>query len=248
MNILIAEDDDISRDLLRRILEPEPDCVLTFAEDGEKAWTALCDPTHHFDLGIFDLMMPRLSGLDLVARIRGSQSLKKMPVILCTAVKDRATVERASALAIGQYIVKPYTKARLLEKLAVVRAQLPQVSAAGSSHGSPIRSGVDPARIPALLKALLPKIEKWLATARESRTATEFRRDAHEAHTLMGVCLTLGAAGLHREFSSIEPILLDDFAAPGRSPAAPMAEEVAEKLAPIAAELESLQTRLKSAA
>jgi len=244
MNILIAEDDDISRDLLRRILEAETDCVLTFTEDGEKAWAALSDPTHHFDIGIFDLMMPRLSGLDLVARIREAPALKHLPVILCTAVKDRATVERASSLSISQYVVKPYTKARLLEKLAVVRTQLPQAAAAG--HGTAVR--IDPARIPALLRALLPKIEKWLATARESRTAVEFRRDAHEAHTLMGVCLTLGAPGLHRELSAIEPILLDDFAAPGRSPAAPMPEEIAEKLAPIAAELESLQARLKSAA
>lgn len=248
MNILIAEDDDISRDLLRRILEAEPDCVLTFTEDGEKAWAALSDPTHHFDIGIFDLMMPRLSGLDLVARIRETPALKSMPVILCTAVKDRATVARASALAISQYIVKPYTKARLLEKLTVVRGQLPQSASAGSNSGAQAHAGIDPARIPALLRALLPRIEKWLANARESRTAVEFRRDAHEAHTLMGVCLTLGAPGLHRELSSIEPILLDDFAAAGRSPAALMPEEIAEKLAPIAAELESLQTRLKSAA
>ena len=60
MNILIAEDDDISRDLLHRILEREADCALTMAEDGEKAWALLNDPAQHFDVGIFDLMMPHL--------------------------------------------------------------------------------------------------------------------------------------------------------------------------------------------
>ena len=63
MNILIAEDDDISRDLLRRILEREPEYTLTLTSDGEKAWAQLTDPAQRFDLGIFDLMMPRLSGL-----------------------------------------------------------------------------------------------------------------------------------------------------------------------------------------
>ena len=248
MNILIAEDDDISRDLLRRILEIETDCVLTLTEDGEKAWAMLSDPAQHFDVGIFDLMMPRLSGLDLVERIRATPSLKSLPIILCTAVKDRATVQKASSLAIGHYIVKPYTRARILEKLALIRAQLPKAAAVESNRTVAERLGVDEAALNDMLKSLLAKVDKWLAVARESRIASDFRRDAQDAHALMGACLSLGATGLHTQLSAFESTLVNDFGAPGRSPPTPMPEEIASKLAPISAEVTRIQGSLKIAA
>ena len=245
MNILIAEDDDISRDLLRRILEPEPDCTLAFAEDGEKAWALLTEGNQHFDIGIFDLMMPRLSGLDLVERIRATPALKALPIILCTAVKDRATVQRASLLAISHYVVKPYTRARILEKVTLVRAQLPKNTGTENSRGVANRLGVDAATVAELLKNLLGKVEKWLATAKESRTVLDFKRDAQDAHALMGACLSLGAQGLHRELEKVATVLVENFAAPNRAPAVPMPEEIADKLAPVATEVARIKTGLK---
>jgi len=247
MNILIAEDDDISRDLLHRILEREADCALTMAEDGEKAWALLNDPAQHFDVGIFDLMMPRLTGLVLVERIRATPALKGLPIILCTAVKDRATVEKASALGISHYVVKPYNRARILEKLQVVRAQVAQKAELENARLVAARLGVNEAALVELISGLVRKVEIWLATVRQSRTTADFQRDAPAARAFRGACLRLGLNNLHRELESIEGVLLNDFAAPERAPGPPSPEEIAGKLGPVATELARIQGRPKPA-
>jgi len=249
MNILIAEDDDISRDLLRRILEREEGYTLTLTSDGEKAWAQLTDPAQRFDLGIFDLMMPRLSGLDLIARVRATPELKTLPVILCTAVKERATVERAGQLGVAHYIVKPYTRAFVLER---IRSALRSVSDDRPAAETPkivaARLGVDEPTLGALVAALTNKVKAWLALAQESRATADFQRDAQAAHALGGACLSLGLPVLHRELQAIETRLLTELGATERPSTPPSAEEVTEKLAPIAAELARLQGRLKPAA
>jgi len=221
MNILIAEDDDISRDLLHRILEREADCTLTMAEDGEKAWAILNDPAQRFDVGIFDLMMPRLTGLGLVERIRATPNLKGLVIILCTAVKDRATVEKASTLSIGHYIVKPYTRNRILEKLQVVRAQVMQKAEQESARAVAAQLGIGEAAFVELVAGFAGKIELWLATARQSRTPADFQREAPAARTFRGACLRLGLNALHRELEAVEAVFLNDFAALERVPGPP---------------------------
>jgi CheY-like chemotaxis protein len=73
MKILIAEDDRISRLLMQRILEADGGHALTMANDGEEAWQQLLASPEPFDVCLLDIMMPRLDGLGLIARMRASR-------------------------------------------------------------------------------------------------------------------------------------------------------------------------------
>jgi two-component system chemotaxis response regulator CheY len=117
MKILVADDEDACRDLLKEMFSTDPDVELTTARDGAEAWWLLTDPKRRFDLGIFDLRMPSVDGLSLIARIRNSSSWRSLPVILCTGVNDRDTVAKAARLAINHYIVKPYRPEAVREKI-----------------------------------------------------------------------------------------------------------------------------------
>ncbi|MDB6060959.1 MAG: cheAY40H-2 [Verrucomicrobiaceae bacterium] len=102
-SILVAEDSITSRMLLRGVLEAAGYRVVV-AVDGEDAFTKLQADT--FDLLVSDVDMPRMSGFDLTARVRGDQQLKMLPVVLVTALASVADRERGIDVGASAYIVK----------------------------------------------------------------------------------------------------------------------------------------------
>jgi two-component system chemotaxis response regulator CheY len=131
MNILVVDDDDGCSQLLRDLLAQQPDYAPVFAANGAEAWWLLSDPEQHFDLGIFDIKMPTVDGLSLLKRIRDTPKLKELPVILCTGITERRTVQEAAQFVVQHYIVKPYSGKAMLEKIHQVAQSLPQPRQAG---------------------------------------------------------------------------------------------------------------------
>lgn len=117
MRILIADDEEECRNLLRDMFVDEPNIQLTMAHDGAEAWWLLSEPKKRFDLGIFDLRMPNVGGLELIERIRSASTVPHLPIILCTGVSDRDTVGKAVRLTINHYVIKPYKPEGLREKI-----------------------------------------------------------------------------------------------------------------------------------
>ena len=108
MRILIAEDDAIIADGLARSLR-QGGYAVDWAPNGLEADTALL--TVAYDLLILDLGLPKLSGLDLLKRIRGRNSA--LPVLILTAMDG--TGDRVKGLDLGadDYMVKPFDLAEL---------------------------------------------------------------------------------------------------------------------------------------
>ncbi len=120
MKILVADDEDPCRQLLQDMFATDPRVELTMARDGAEAWWQLTTPGQRFDLAIFDLRMPTVDGLQLIERVRSSEALRHLPIILCTGVHDRDTVGRAAKFAVSHYVVKPYKPEGLREKIAAL--------------------------------------------------------------------------------------------------------------------------------
>ena len=126
MKILIAEDDPNLRAGLTDLLALEGiDCVV--AEDGEAAWRAFIEEAPA--LCLFDVMMPRLDGLDLCRRIRARDS--HTPILLLSA--RGAEIDRVVGLEIGadDYIAKPFSARELVARIkAGLRRAKAQIQAA----------------------------------------------------------------------------------------------------------------------
>ena len=116
--ILVVEDDESIRNLIKLTLEQFQYEVQAF-EDAESAWKSLQDDTA--DVGIFDLMLPGMSGLDLIAKIRKDEQLQDFPVIILTA-KD-SEIDKVIGLDQGadDYMTKPFS---ILELTARIRSLL----------------------------------------------------------------------------------------------------------------------------
>ena len=115
MNILIAEDEKDIRNLLKLQLEQEGYSVYA-AKDGIEALEMMQSKT--IDLAIFDVMMPRLDGFNLLRKIRQTSNI---PVMFLTARGE--DMDKVLGLGIGadDYLVKPFS---MTELLARVSAQL----------------------------------------------------------------------------------------------------------------------------
>jgi two-component system chemotaxis sensor kinase CheA len=112
-SILVVEDSITSRALLKGILESAGYRVTT-AVDGLEAFATLRTDT--FDLVVSDVEMPRLSGLDLTARIRAEPKLADLPVVLVTALESREDRERGIDVGANAYLVKKsFDESNLLE-------------------------------------------------------------------------------------------------------------------------------------
>ena len=111
--ILIADDNNDMRAYLKSLLDPHAE--VDVCSDGEAAYAMLLrDPP---DLLLSDVMMPRLDGFGLIAKIRANESLCHLPVVLLSArAGEEAKVEGLQAGA-DDYLVKPFAARELLARL-----------------------------------------------------------------------------------------------------------------------------------
>ncbi|MDD5763130.1 MAG: response regulator, partial [bacterium] len=112
-SILVVEDSITSRTLLKNILESAGYDVGT-AVDGVDGLTRL--RSGKFDLVVSDVDMPRMTGLDLTAKIRGDRKLGELPVVLVTALESREDRERGIDVGANAYLLKSqFHQSNLLE-------------------------------------------------------------------------------------------------------------------------------------
>lgn len=108
MHILIAEDDHVLADGLLRSLRGAGYAVDHVAS-GTEADAALM--AHDFDMVILDLGLPRMSGLDVLRRLRARQAT--MPVLILTAADSVEDRVRGLDLGADDYMPKPFSLAEL---------------------------------------------------------------------------------------------------------------------------------------
>ena len=204
MNLLIVEDDKISLELLRRVIESDGKHVATAAADGEQAWRLLSDPATKFDACIFDIFMPNLDGSRRGRADAGRRAVQEDPVILCTAVQDRTTVQRAVSLAITHYVLKPFSRAVMLDKLNQIRAGLGQDDALDDSSAVCRRLGIEPDVHRQMVKALLAELVAWTAQVRAAIDQGTLQELFIRGRGVKGSCLNLGVARIAQHFNAIE--------------------------------------------
>lgn len=109
--MLVADDDPAILRLIATILEKENFTVVT-ARDGREAYKILqSDPD--FTAAILDVVMPHISGPELVRYMKSEERLKRIPVMMMTAEQDpKLSSDSFSAGAIV-FLPKPFTTAQL---------------------------------------------------------------------------------------------------------------------------------------
>ena len=140
MKILIAEDDENSRQLLDTVLSSEGYEVISF-ENGLKAFSHL--QTETVDLIVSDILMPEMDGYGLCRAVKQNQHLQNVPFIFYTATYTSQQDERfALSLGASKFLIKPMVMTDLLKVIASVlstehKADAPK--SRGLYRGSPLK-------------------------------------------------------------------------------------------------------------
>ncbi|TND02275.1 MAG: diguanylate cyclase domain-containing protein [Gammaproteobacteria bacterium] len=116
-SVLVVDDDEQNRDLLTRSLEKAGYLVGT-ANDGQQVLDRL--GVEHFDLVLLDFMMPRLDGLQVIEAMMRSDRTREIPVIVVTAVGDRAMLAKCVQAGACDYVTKPIEMAILKSRISQV--------------------------------------------------------------------------------------------------------------------------------
>jgi two-component system cell cycle response regulator DivK len=122
VKLLLADDDEFSRDMLVRRLERQGFEMIA-AADGREA--LLAARQHRPDLILMDLDMPILDGRSAMRALKSDPHTFKIPIIVLTAHAGPADVAEALALDCSGYETKPIVLRRLLERIQEILGPAP---------------------------------------------------------------------------------------------------------------------------
>lgn len=117
-HVLVADDEPHIGRIIKMKLEQGPFRV-TLAYDGREALEVLHRETD-IDLVLLDLMMPHLTGLDVLEQMRGSTALRDIPCIILTAAGQEARHRKALELGATEFLTKPFSPRKLYARTAAL--------------------------------------------------------------------------------------------------------------------------------
>jgi two-component system, chemotaxis family, chemotaxis protein CheY len=122
MKILVVDDFSTMRRIVRNLLKELGYTNIDEAEDGVVAMTKL--KAGDFDFVVSDINMPNMNGFELLRAMRAEPALKGIPVLVVSAEAKKEDIVNAAQAGANGYIVKPFTKATLEEKLGKILQKL----------------------------------------------------------------------------------------------------------------------------
>ncbi len=117
LKVLIVDDYDMTRTLLKIILRGQRFEIVGEATDGEEG-VAMCEKLRP-DIVLLDVVMPKLNGLDALAKIKASSH--QPMVLMVSSAEEDGIVEQALHLGASGYILKPFNTASVIETLNQAR-------------------------------------------------------------------------------------------------------------------------------
>ena len=116
MKVLVVEDSPSMRSYVVNIIESGADDVeIVEAENGYEALKTL--PHHKFDAILTDINMPDINGLELVSFLKNHPIYKTIPIMVISTESTAEDRNRAVALGVEEYLVKPFEAPELVAKL-----------------------------------------------------------------------------------------------------------------------------------
>jgi two-component system phosphate regulon response regulator PhoB len=128
LEVLVVDDDKLIRDIVRRSLEREGMHVVE-ARDGTEALDRMREVP--VDVAVVDVHMPRMSGHELVAKLRVDDP--RLHVIMLTSASSEADRVRGLVGGADDYVVKPFSARELAARVLAARRRLDSLAPAGES-------------------------------------------------------------------------------------------------------------------
>ena len=129
--MLVADDEPHIGRIIKMKLEQGPFRV-TLVYDGRDALDTL-QRSDDIGLVLLDLMMPQLTGLDVLAAMRKDPRLRDLPCVILTAAGEETQHQKAMALGASDFMTKPFSPKKLYQRASELAGfSTPEADAAGT--------------------------------------------------------------------------------------------------------------------
>ncbi len=122
LRFLVVDDFSTMRRIIRNLLKESGYTEADEAEDGVVALQKLRNS--NFDFVVSDINMPNMNGFQLLMEIKKDEKLKHIPVLMVTAEARKEDIVMAAQQGAAGYIVKPFTKATLEDKVSLILTKM----------------------------------------------------------------------------------------------------------------------------
>lgn len=123
MKTLVVDDMSTMRKIITKMLGGMGFTNITQADDGATAWPliekAIADG-EPFEFIVSDWNMPKMTGLELLEKIRSTEGMKALPFLMITAEGEQESVLKVVKAGVSNFIVKPFTPQILQEKVGKI--------------------------------------------------------------------------------------------------------------------------------
>jgi two-component system, chemotaxis family, chemotaxis protein CheY len=119
MRALVIDDSKAIRIILRRLLG-ELGFEVVEAADGRQALERLAELQPAPELVLVDWNMPEMNGLEFVREVRGAGGNDDLTMVMVTTETESSQVVRALAAGANEYVMKPFTRDVLVDKLSLL--------------------------------------------------------------------------------------------------------------------------------
>ena len=133
VRVLVVDDYDLNLVVTQRILE-QAGALVGVANNGQDAYDELKRRPDHFDVVLMDVQMPILDGYEATRRIRTDLGLRDLPIIALTAGALLSERQRAAAVGMDDFIIKPFDAPTLISS---VMHHTGSARVAGGIHSAP---------------------------------------------------------------------------------------------------------------
>jgi CheY-like chemotaxis protein len=118
MNVFYADDDEEDREIFCDALQQiNPAIKVTLSKDGHEALEILSAQKKSPDFIFLDINMPRMNGIECMARLKSDSRLKSIPVIICSTTTDTSEVRKLIMLGAEDFIPKGSSFEKLKESI-----------------------------------------------------------------------------------------------------------------------------------
>lgn len=218
--ILLVEDDNNLREIYEARLQAEGYEIVT-ARDGEEALVVA--KAEKPDLIISDVMMPKVSGFEMLDILRNTEGMKDVKVIMLTALGQNDDQQRASRLGSDRYLVK--SQVTLEDIVKVAHELLDDSASASGAAGAPPTEPAAPAGPAAPTTPAEPPTDSPAPTAEPPSVPTEPAVPAPVEPPVEAAAVAKnGAQSTDQEEASVEA-KIEDFVAGATTDASPPAGE-----------------------
>ena len=122
LKFLIVDDFSTMRRIVRGLLKEMGYTNADEAEDGAVGLSML--RAQKYDFVVSDINMPNMNGFEMLKAVKADPALKHLPVLMVTAEARKEDIVLAAQSGAAGYIVKPFTRATLEDKLAKIMQKL----------------------------------------------------------------------------------------------------------------------------